>query len=489
MKYGISHSRYPAQSDSTLAQNSVSYNPRVLIFDHKSNFGTFAKSNTLSSAYEDCGFSASEGSSLWQGAVEEHKGEPIAQSDYHAHLENDDDELDEESPPYQSGARVRYWADFSRLYFAPHSLQAVPDGHASARSTDGNWGAARDVFARFNEETDVMDASVRVLFEECDNPQGLQVSTDVRRFGGFTHALVVALRDEYPKLPVLDFALLSDAVPPGVDVDDPAGISRALNDAIYLREMKEVASGIIPIQALTALEGSMGLGCSADLSQIYHSSAIISAHAESVTLPLRQRNLNTDLASLIAGLNWRSHTAFAQLGGVLPVSATEDWALGVYNFSIGDQENRVKADTYARVDIVRGFSEASLSVYESWSSRRTLPQIVVNSFRATGYPLPSSFPAIFDPHLVEKPAIADIHSVSSTPSFSSLTTSSAMARIFSRYAAFVERLRKRPSAAAAIDFLDVDDWRELANDLWTLHDNYGGELDDGESDEFGEDEL
>ena len=110
------------------------------------------------------------------------------------------------------------------------------------------------------------------------------------------------------------------------------------------------------------------------------------------------------------------------------------------------------------------------------------------SYQAAGYPLPSSFPTIFDVGHLENPAVEDIHSVSATSCLSSLTTSSAMAGLFSGYATFLERLRRRPAAMGSIDFLEGDDWRELTNDFWTMHDNYDNGASDGDNDELGEDE-
>ena len=72
-------------------------------------------------------------------------------SDYHAKLERDDVNPDAASPRVQSGDSVRYWADFSRLYFGAHSFQAVPDSYTSVRSADGDCDARRDTFSRFNE--------------------------------------------------------------------------------------------------------------------------------------------------------------------------------------------------------------------------------------------------------------------------------------------------------------------------------------------------
>ena len=93
------------------------------------------------------------------------------------------------------------------------------------------------------------------------------------------------------------------------------------------------------------------------LSLAYHSSAIVSAHVESITLPMRyvtrarttlyahtlrrQRNLNLDLSSLIASLAWRGQTSFVQLGGIIPATDAEDWAKAAYNCSLGRPAERI----------------------------------------------------------------------------------------------------------------------------------------------------
>ena len=55
--------------------------------------------------------------------------------------------------------------------------------------------------------------------------QGLQFCADNASFGSFCNSLLTAFRDEFPKQPVFTFAVLSDAVPGAIDIDDVCGPS------------------------------------------------------------------------------------------------------------------------------------------------------------------------------------------------------------------------------------------------------------------------
>ncbi|KAG6380756.1 hypothetical protein JVT61DRAFT_5139 [Boletus reticuloceps] len=45
-------------------------------------------------------------------------------------------------------AQIRYWSDFSRVFFDPKSIQAVPD---TPELTEGDWNASSTAFSRYND--------------------------------------------------------------------------------------------------------------------------------------------------------------------------------------------------------------------------------------------------------------------------------------------------------------------------------------------------
>jgi hypothetical protein len=62
--------------------------------------------------------------------------------------------------------------------------------------------------------------------------------------------------------------------------------------------------------------------------------------------------------------------------------------------------------------------------------------------------------------------------------FSSLSTSSNLTTLLEGYAMFIDQcIKRRTTSLTAID-ISLDDLKELANDLWTMHDNSSQETDE-----------
>ena len=87
-----------------------------------------------------------------------------------------------------------------------------------------------------------MEDSLRSFVEECDWLQvctfpsenfrtslknattsfrkGIQLTHDTSTFGSFVDSFLTSFRDEFPKLSVMSFPLLSNLIPGSIDVDD-----------------------------------------------------------------------------------------------------------------------------------------------------------------------------------------------------------------------------------------------------------------------------
>ena len=94
------------------------------------------------------------------------------------------------------------------------------------------------------------------------------------------------------------------------------------------------------------------------------------------------------------------------------------------------------------------------------------------------YPLPDSFPSIpgddttFVMPLGSRSGIADTSGILPTvEGYTSISTSSAISTMFEDYALFADKCINRRTSAALID-VSLDDLKDLANDLWTIHDNF-----------------
>ena len=182
-----------------------------------------------------------------------------------------------------------------------------------------------------------MEGSLRRLVEDCDNIQvsicyldvasipnhfqGLQMINDTDTFGGFLSSFLASFRDEYLKLPSLVFPLMAGVVSQTPDWDNvslidltlpllltphtaqTSGLRCLVNDALYLRTLSEFSTINVPVQPPSAwynfskdsLKFPVGPNiCSQSetdtlpqTTSAYHQSAILSAHIETCTLPLR----------------------------------------------------------------------------------------------------------------------------------------------------------------------------------------------------------
>ena len=99
---------------------------------------------------------------------------------------------------------VRYWSDFSRVYYHPRSsIQISEYSLDSPIAPFDRHETGKELFQTLNAEHDLLDRDFRAFAEECDSLQGVNVISSVDDgWGGFASSYVEELRDEYGKLPV-----------------------------------------------------------------------------------------------------------------------------------------------------------------------------------------------------------------------------------------------------------------------------------------------
>jgi hypothetical protein len=129
--------------------------------------------------------------------------------------------------PRLTAAQVRYWSDFSRVFFHPKSLVQLSDmdlnpGMMSLES----HSQGQDLFSSLDKEYDLLDRDMRPFIEECDLMQGVQVMMTLDDvWGGFASCFMERMRDEYGKSCIWVWAgqspqqrstkVLQPLVPPG----------------------------------------------------------------------------------------------------------------------------------------------------------------------------------------------------------------------------------------------------------------------------------
>ncbi|KAI9068825.1 tubulin nucleotide-binding domain-like protein [Trametes sanguinea] len=442
--------------------------PRVLIFDRKSYFG--ALSDELYAGADDADISQ------WDGGMVQYHQDPIPKSDYHTRLDQELAESDEQrenakTPVTVDASNIRFWSDYSRVYYHPRSIQKLPD-LADWERSEGEWQSSREAFANHEHasEHEIMENEVRLFVEECDALQGIQLTSDCDTFGGFTDAFFAAFRDEYPKLPSLTFPLLSNASNLPVTAEEEQLAAKLINDALCMRSLEAVSTINVPLQHPSTWKRTEWLdGLNIDLRSPYHTSALLATHVESATLPLRLKSSPHDVLSLSSLLNASGTLSISYLSGFYPVPSTVSWSREsekkLYDLSASRGDNapggKVPVTEYARLQVSRGFSSTEHEKYdEHFSAKSPAPF----SIHAPAYPTPSSFP----------PLSASSDPAEKQRALSSLSTSTATARLFASYATLVQACVDRRAEVVARMGLEFDEMRELKDHLWALCDRYAG---------------
>lgn len=186
------------------------------------------------------------------------------------------------------------------------------------------------------------------------------------------------------------------------------------------------------------------------------------------------------MSGVLNQLNWRNDTRFVQLGGLFPVESDIPLQDGIINFSTATKASD-KDVTYSRRSVTRGFTPDQIASYEKWMEGGTRPYGPSESNHMLAYPLPTSFPRSTIPLQSIRPRQPKgIFSRSpSTTVLSTLTTTTHTGSLLKGYAEFVEGLVKRRIDLGSIGArVEMDEVRELHDELWTVVDNYGGDEDD-----------
>ncbi|KAI0002430.1 Misato segment II tubulin-like domain-containing protein [Russula compacta] len=470
------------------------YCPRLLQFDRKANFGSLSSTKGL---YAENNKDDPPPPFLWDGEVDEIHQDYIPDLAYQNQLDQevDEDPVIEPPDPETStiipplrASDVRYWSDYNRVYYIPRSLQKLPD---LADWEEGDWQGGKETFLRYDSDKALMDDSFRLFVEECDTFQGLQLCTDNASFGSFVNSFLTAFRDEFPKLPTLMFAVLSDAVPGDLDVDDLQGTRKALNDALCLHGLNEFSTMTVPLQTPSHWRpGPWTDELTTDLRDLYDTSGILSAHFETATLPLRSKG-REPLHRLCNQLNVYGNTPFAELSGAFPASSIDALSTRVHCFTTHQPRSEGRSSaTPCQRHVTRGWSELLRTQFDD---SVTGPML---SFHASiEYPLPSSFPSFFRAQELSAELRHTPRGVltrpRSVPMVSTLASESTLPRLLTQYADFVGQCVRRKIDWAAVGVIDKDEVRGLRDDLWALRDNFGEipELvSDGNDEGPGEDE-
>ncbi|KAL1634407.1 mtDNA inheritance, partitioning of the mitochondrial organelle [Diplodia intermedia] len=271
------------------ADGSDTFMPRAVIYDLKGAFGSLRKINALYEV-EDDGNAA-----LWPGATITHRAPAIPPSAYQQALDTG------LQPPALTKETVRYWSDYSRVYYHPKGLVQLHEYELQSQLMPfEGWAVGDELFDGLDKEHDLPDRDLRPFIEECDQLQGLQVLSSVDdAWGGFSSRYVERLRDDFGKLPIWVW---------GLEEEEKKARDKLLrqltNQSLSLHALAATASAYIPLAAGPKAPRPRYIDDDDHLfdpSSRWHTAALQAALLETATLPSRLRGARlTPLAQMEA---------------------------------------------------------------------------------------------------------------------------------------------------------------------------------------------
>ncbi|KAF9875657.1 misato Segment II myosin-like domain-containing protein [Colletotrichum karsti] len=316
---------------------SETFLPRTVIYDLKGGFGSLRKINALYDASEE-----GAPAHLWEGSAHVHKQPQIEQSAYQQSLDRGT------PPPALKSSDVRYWSDFSRVFYHPRSLNQLYDYelNSSIQPFD-KWALGKELFDTLDKEHDIVDRDFRPFVEEADQMQGLQVVTTIDdAWGGFATDYIERLRDEYGKTSIWVWGLQSPV--PAARIDQRR--TQMANTARTVKDMCEYASMLVPLALpQTRLHSSISM----DVQSPWHSTALLGTAIETAALASRLSHMNSrsgvqaTLSDLVSGLNLRGKQTMSRLQMSVhgPISDENAESQESQTASNNDEDTITKLDT------------------------------------------------------------------------------------------------------------------------------------------------
>uniref|UniRef100_A0A1B6G8Y2 Protein misato n=1 Tax=Cuerna arida TaxID=1464854 RepID=A0A1B6G8Y2_9HEMI len=315
------------------SRGEVTYTPRLLLVDLKGSLGCLTEEGRL--------YGVTPGADatlpLWppdKVTVQTQASEPkneflqdLEQAETLASpLPNELKESGKAVPKlYHLDNDVKSWSDFLRPHLHPRSINLVQEyQHEDPSLPFDTFPQGQDIWRkpRFSEE---LTDRVRLYLEETDNLQGFQVLMDSQDgFSGLGCSALQYLRDEYPS----KVCLCLPCQPPQAS---PLALHKVLNLSLALSSLAELSSLFCPISGTTS--GWRDLGKSVQLPFLqyksdlyYHTSAVVAAAVDSMSLVYRLRAEPERLADLTARLGMYGRRA-AALSVMLPFPLRVDATL------------------------------------------------------------------------------------------------------------------------------------------------------------------
>ncbi|XP_033927201.1 protein misato homolog 1 [Melopsittacus undulatus] len=417
-----------------------------------------------------------------------------------------------------SGRNVPLWSHHPNVQLHPKSLyiirQYMHDGDCGCLEAFAQGEGLLQDPACMEE----LEDRLHYFTEECDSLQGFQVLCDLHNgFSGVGAKVTELLRDEYSGKGILSWGL-TPALSSGADSHRNA--YRLMNTALGIIHLSTHSSLFCPM----SLGGSLGLKpqppvtfpyLSYDASLSSHSSAILAAALDTLTVPYRLSCSQGSILHLAETLNfsgrkvaaaWASVPFPALHGSSLPdaLCTHQDvpWKL------LASCRERRGSSCFAQSVVLRGLGKDRASSSPGRQPRSPLhawesPELILQHYLHTAFPgafstshvleqpcyTPAPYPQFFSPRLSRQGFLLDQAppsspaAVESIPVLAALRSAPVLHTLLYGLYKDLQQLNPRRCASFFSAGLEQEDFQEALHRLRTLSQCYETELEAEESDD------
>lgn len=296
---------------------------------------------------------------------------------------------------------MRYWSDFSRVYYHPKSLVQLYDFELdSSIQPFERYEMGTELFDTLDKEHEIVDRDFRPFVEECDRMQGIQAfATLDDAWGGFANKYLDALRDEYPKSCIWLWGLTS----PTVEIPREKRQQRISNTAQAIAQASSTASMVVP---LSLPEAGLPKNIVLDQKSKWSTAGAFATAFETATIESRMAGTErANLWDIVDGLNTGGNQTLSRLRmGVGSLKGDLlDPAQGLDFFQIGRhkglKEKSGRGKIFGQLSSLRGPTpedkEEEDPSHDPRARRLVGSSVYHSSTTPLKFPLPDSFPHIF----------------------------------------------------------------------------------------------
>ncbi|XP_072393541.1 protein misato [Diabrotica undecimpunctata] len=293
-------------------KGQVTFTPRLLLVDLQGSLGSLPEQGDLYDPKPDI---FKESANWYDNLVEVQAGPSEHKNKFQQDLDDVTKLQDVTKENYELEGTTKVWSDFLYGRFHPRTIEIVKEyQHCNENTPFDAFPLGQGLWKSHQFSEDFTD-KIRNYVEECDNFQGFHFLTDcTNAFAGLSSSCLEYIRDEYDRKSVLLLPVIPSYFPDNDFSSEEEKNQSLINDSVRVLNM---TLGFNEFSAYSSLTVPLSIGSKGwrqpgpprifknldyNHKLPYHSSAILAAALDTVTLKHRLKNSPFTLKDLSADL-------------------------------------------------------------------------------------------------------------------------------------------------------------------------------------------